>query len=361
MKMLLTGMGLAVGIVSLSAQTPLPLLESGKTWSCYGDYFFLDVKYRLGADTVIGGETYAKVLARTDTVPFAFDAAPATYKSALREINGKVYVVEAGFSSPQLLYDFTKQAGDTLRFYRPIGNLNQGVLPNYVNGKVYKVDAVNVMGVTRRRWFIHDPQILAMVPPQAWSQLDVQADIWIEGLGGRTGLFSRMPQWGIVGPQPYLLACVEKDGTTLYQNNSGYTAHPNDPCFILPASNGSNGSGSGSGGSGTGGGGGSGSGSGGSGSGGNDSLITATGAALQAVLPQIFPNPNSGQFFIKPLQGETRVRIVKPDGTKVYEKRFVPDQPQVSFSLTGLESGLYFVDIDQHSGSRRLRMMVFKE
>ena len=180
-----------------------PLLEGTKTWSCFGDYFFLNVKYQLGGDTLMNGKTFRKVLAHGSSVPFNFHPDSAQYKSALREQDGKVWVVEKGFITEQLLYNFTKNTGDTIRFYRPIGDFNQGVLPQYVVGKVYKTNTVVLNGIPRKRLYIHDPNMVDMLPAQALSQLDPQADVWIEGIGSKTGLYSRMPEWGLVGPQPY--------------------------------------------------------------------------------------------------------------------------------------------------------------
>jgi hypothetical protein len=120
---------LSLNAAAVGAQSTQPLLESGKTWSCYGDYFFYNVKYRLGADTVIGELVYKKMLASTDIQPFVFNPETAMYKSAVRESNGQVFVVEKGFLAEHLLYDFNLNTGDEVQFYRPSGNINQGVLP----------------------------------------------------------------------------------------------------------------------------------------------------------------------------------------------------------------------------------------
>ena len=70
------------------AQTTLPLLNESFTWSCYGDFFYLNVKYRLAEDTIINQKTFKKVMAFTDASPFSFDVNLAEYKSAVREENG---------------------------------------------------------------------------------------------------------------------------------------------------------------------------------------------------------------------------------------------------------------------------------
>jgi hypothetical protein len=233
MKMVSLSIGMLLSIWA-EAQSYLPLFQGDKTWSCYGDYFFINVKYKIGPDTLFRGRTWHSVLADGRDVPFSFELDSAEYKSAVYEEGGKVWVIEKGFQAENLLYDFTKVTGDTLQFYRPLGSVVQGVLPNYVTGKVYKTDQVTVFGVTRKRMFIHDPFMIHQLPPQALNQLDSQADIWIEGIGGKTGLFSRMPIWGIVGPKPYLLACVEQDGALIYSNQSGYISYPGDDCFIVP-------------------------------------------------------------------------------------------------------------------------------
>ena len=358
-------------LLSVEAQ-PLALLSDSKTWSCYGDYFFLNVKYRLSGDTLLQGDTYRKVWACTDTLPFGFDQSRASYKSAVRESSGKVWVIESGFSTPQLLYDFNKQAGDTIRFYRPIGNLNQGVLPNYVIGKVYKTDVVSIQGTFRKRLFIHDPQIVAMVPLQAYSQLDVQADVWIEGLGGRSGLFSRMPQWGIAGPQPYLLTCVEENGQLVYTHTStGYTMHSSDPCFVVPAGGSTGGGGSGgSGGGGSGGSGGSGGGSGGSGGGnggndttntGNDSLITAQTRVLSVGPWSLFPNPASSECVVSGIEGPVWMEARSRDGRLMFSRLMYPNQRRVVFRVVDWPTGLYQLTIRNTTQIQSFRLMVNNE
>ena len=332
---------LSLNAVAANAQSALPLLESGKTWSCYGDYFFYNVKYRLDADTVIGELVYKKVLASTDVQPFAFNPETASYKSAVRESNGQVYVVEKGFMAEHLLYDFNLNTGDEVQFYRPSGNINQGVLPNYVTGKVYKTNQVTINGVSRKRIYIHDPFMVNQLPTQALNQLDSQADIWIEGLGAKTGLFSRMPQWGVVGPQPHLMACVEQDGIVMYQNNVGYTFDPADPNFILPAGDGGT---TGGGGSSTG--------------GGNDTLITAIGAQLSPTVLSIYPNPATDFFNIQPVTGRVLVGVYDVDGTKIKEQEYLPVNRKVQVNIEGLKDGLYTVRVRGAGITKNFRLLV---
>ena len=333
---------LSLNAAALGAQgTTLPLLESDKTWSCYGDYFFYNVKYRLATDTVIGELVYKKVLASTDVQPFSFNPETAMYKSALRESNGQVYVVEKGFITEHLLYDFNLNTGDEVQFYRPSGNINQGVLPNYVTGKVYKTNQVTINGVSRKRIFIHDPFMVNQLPAQALNQLDSQADVWIEGIGAKTGLFSRMPQWGVVGPQPHLMACVEQNGIVIYQNNAGYTFDPTDVNFILPAGDGGT---TGGGGSSTG--------------GGNDTLITTNGAQLSPTILSLYPNPTTNFFNIQPVSGRVLIGIYNVDGAKIKEQEYLPVNKKVQVNIEGLKDGLYTVRVRGAGISRNFRLLV---
>ncbi len=332
---------LAAGIsaFALQAQSPATLLNTNKTWSCYGDYFFLNVKYRLGGDTVIQGKTYRKVLAHGSDTPYNFDTSAAVYKSAVREENGRVMVVEKGFINEHILYNFNKVSGDTIRFYRPLGDFNQGVLPNYVTGKIYKTDLVTINGVMRKRWFIHDPAIINMIPPQVYSQLDAQADVWIEGLGAKTGLFSRMPEWGVVGPEPYLLTCVEEGGLTVYQNNAGFDADPGDPCFITPPG-GSNSGGNG----------------GGTGNGGNDSLVLNISSRADGVI-QVFPNPAREQINLFPVPGDfVMVQITDFRGQVVLNRRVRVFRQQVQIDLSSITEGMYVMHLRNAEMNRSFRI-----
>jgi hypothetical protein len=319
------------------AQSPAALLDSNKIWSCYGDYFFQNVKYRLGSDTIIQGKVYKKVLAHGSEVPFNFDVAQSVYKSALREENGKVMVVESGFINEHILYDFNKQAGDTIRFYRPIGDFNQGVLPQYDVGKIYKTDQVTINGIIRRRWFIHDADMVNMIPPQAYSQLDSQADVWIEGLGAKTGLFSRMPEWGVVGPTPYLLTCVEQNGMQVYQNNIGYNADAGDHCFITPPG------GSGSGGSGSG--------------GGNDSLVLSLSGRTNDLL-RTFPNPAQEQVSLYPVEGNfALVTLTDFRGNIVLSDRIAIFRQVLTVDLRSLLPGMYLLHLRNGEVNRNVRVV----
>ena len=326
---------LSLNAAAVGAQSTQPLLESGKTWSCYGDYFFYNVKYRLGADTVIGELVYKKMLASTDIQPFAFNPETAMYKSAVRESNGQVFVVEKGFIAEHLLYDFNLNTGDEVQFYRPSGNINQGVLPNYVTGKVYKTNQVTINGVSRKRIYIHDPFMVNQIPAQALNQLDSQADIWIEGLGAKTGLFSRMPQWGVVGPQPHLMACVEQDGIVLYQNNTGYTFDPTDANFILPAGDGGT-----------------------VGGGGNDTLITAIGAQISPSQLSLYPNPATNFFNIQPITGRALVGVYDIDGNKIKEQEYMPVNNKIQVNIEGMKDGLYTVRVRGAGISKNFRLLV---
>jgi hypothetical protein len=326
---------LSLNAAAVGAQSTQPLLESGKTWSCYGDYFFYNVKYRLGADTVIGELVYKKMLASTDIQPFAFNPETAMYKSAVRESNGQVFVVEKGFIAEHLLYDFNLNTGDEVQFYRPSGNINQGVLPNYVTGKVYKTNQVTINGVSSKRIYIHDPFMVNQIPAQALNQLDSQADIWIEGIGAKTGLFSRMPQWGVVGPQPHLMACVEQDGIVLYQNNTGYTFDPTDANFILPAGDGGTGGG-----------------------GGNDTLITAIGAQISPSQLSLYPNPATNFFNIQPITGRALVGVYDIDGNKIKEQEYMPVNNKIRVNIEGMKDGLYTVRVRGAGISKNFRLLV---
>jgi hypothetical protein len=316
-----------------------PLLEDTKTWSCYGDYFFLNVKYQLGGDTLMNGKTFRKVLAHGSSVPFNFHPDSSQYKSALREQDGKVWVVEKGFITEHLLYNFTKNTGDTIRFYRPIGDFNQGVLPQYVVGKVYKTNTVILNGISRKRLYIHDPYMVDMLPAQALSQLDPQADVWIEGIGSKTGLFSRMPEWGVVGPQPYLLTCVDLNGSSLYAFNSGYPASSQDPCFIIPP----DGSGSGS--------------TGGGGTGGSDSLILHLSQSLPSSI-LLFPNPAKDQLTLSPVKNmRSTVTVYKSDGSFIYAFEKRPVDLMLKLYVSALPAGLYRIRLQQGETNNWLRFV----
>jgi hypothetical protein len=150
-----------------------------------------------------------------------------------------------------------------------------------------------------------------------------------------------MPQWGVVGPQPHLMACVEQNGIVLYQNNTGYTFDPTDTNFILPAGDGGT---TGGGGSSTG--------------GGNDTLITAIGAQVSPTVLSLYPNPATNFFNIQPVTGRVLIGVYDVDGTKIKEQEYLPINKKVQVNIEGMKDGLYTVRVRGAGISRNFRLLV---
>ena len=176
--------------LSLVAQT-LPLLEDGKVWTYYQDpslfggeaensqYIY---EYLQGYTIVDGKQCY--------TLFEASDFEGEKYVGTMYEEDGKVYFCPSGeVESPQLLFDYTLQAGDAL--WEP-----------YENYVVTSVNTIELYGVERRIYGIGE------------EVGDVPETYWIEGIGSIQGLTSTIFLFG----GPSFVRC-EKGGDLLYDSD----------------------------------------------------------------------------------------------------------------------------------------------
>jgi hypothetical protein len=119
-------------------------------------------------------------------------------------------------------------------------------------------------------------------------------------------LFSRMPIWGIVGPKPYLLPCVEQNGALIYSSQSGYTSFPGDNCFIVPPG----------------------------------SITTFQNST--PVEASVFPNPANDQVEIKlPLNTNYSVALYDQSGKLIFMREYQYINMSIPISLSSYQPGLY--------------------
>lgn len=164
------------------AQSYQPILEPNAVWTqgVNGGYFSPLVTYsyeklRLQGDTTINGIDYKKMYKTSNEANF--NASTATYNFAIREDDGKVWVLDQTSTEEVLYIDFGLEAGQTSNIYGDdIFNPNSD---NTIPALVIEKDSVMIGAEWRDRLLVQ------LLPGQYCYN-----EYWIEGIGN-TGGFLR--------------------------------------------------------------------------------------------------------------------------------------------------------------------------
>lgn len=107
-RLLLLLFVIAIKMVAVAQDSYEPFLKEGKTWKYNHDNPFTGNSYMYSVvvrgDTVINDHAYKKI----------YDVSSDAYQYALREDGKKVYGKFQNSDTPKLLYDFGKNAGETV-------------------------------------------------------------------------------------------------------------------------------------------------------------------------------------------------------------------------------------------------------
>jgi len=207
-------------VLMVQSQTSVyhPFPESNAVWNvnmsrgmCFmGGFLFEDYSLAITGDTTINSQTYHKL-----TTPFIelYISGGCTqqnfpgYQGAFRQDipNRKVFFVPPAQSTELLLYDFTMEAGDTIK----------GYLATFFSASdtVVGIDSVLIGDDYRKRWMIN-------------SCYDIYL---IEGVGSTFGLLKPLPGCA-TDMDYYSLNCFSQDGQTLYP-------HPLTECQLITSTN----------------------------------------------------------------------------------------------------------------------------
>ncbi len=157
-------------------------------------------------DTMINNLTYHKIVMSNDTV---IDFSEDSYTGCFREdINEAVYFLPKDSINEVLMYDFSKQVGDTVII--PASPLWKYETLTLI---IYKIDSVEIQGNFRK--VIHFTE---------WITSEL---CWIEGIGSNMGLLYNFYSYGIgEGPE---LNCLTLDDIFIYQNPESWLSD----CFVF--------------------------------------------------------------------------------------------------------------------------------
>ncbi len=195
--------------VSTFGQTSVyhPFPDSNAIWNI--DYsepcgFFFDQQqkfysYTISDDTTINSNLYHKI--QVPKVLLVANGSCGTngiqsgyYAGALRQdtLNKKVYFIQVGSNTEELLYDFALHVGDTAKGYT---ERYCSSMPDIVSS----IDSMLIDGTYRKRWNMNG---------QGWLY-------WVEGIGSRFGLLG-FSDCGILDGALSWLNCFSQNGQTIY-------------------------------------------------------------------------------------------------------------------------------------------------
>lgn len=189
---------LALSATNLKAQDYEPMIQEGNEWHTLDvmvnpgfppNHHYTTLVHWISDDTLVEGVRYTKVLETRNG-----EGTPRL-AALLREENGNVWKRES--STDLLLYDFTAQVGDTVRF----GDFAESFV-------VDSISFEQIGGVDRKKiWFGLEYDITG--EPYA-------IETWTEGIGSDMGmLFSG---WFYATGGYYQALCFHQNGELLWQN-----------------------------------------------------------------------------------------------------------------------------------------------
>jgi len=203
MKHLLISLIFLVLTVCSKSQEYIPFPLEGASWTngyyqlvAIGDWYDYELQqvstFETSGDTAIDGMLYAKV---TSDNAYFIENTQGTYVAAIRESEGRVFVIPAGDQTEKILYDFTLEAGELINVF----NLSQ---PNgtEVPMEVLSTSYLDFNGITRK-------------------VIEFEGGNWIEGIGNDRGMF-----WEVsVNISDYwtYLECFTMDGASTFESADG--------------------------------------------------------------------------------------------------------------------------------------------
>lgn len=193
----------------VKGQQYFPFPDSGAIWNnahfSYSQQDTMYSQYGIIGDTILDLTPYHKLYLLNDT---SLDPSNTTYVGALREESKKIFFRYNYCQHEILLYDFTKQVGDSIySLFSEFEILSCDSTTSY-NGIIAGIDSTLINGAYRKVYHI-DP----------WYP------DWIEGIGSLAGLLNPIsPQ--ITGFDTWELVCFKKDGDVIYLNPNFNTCFP---------------------------------------------------------------------------------------------------------------------------------------
>lgn len=206
---------LLIGIIitfGTYSQNYHPFPDSNAIWNEYSIHVeypqnvAYKIRYGIIGDTVINSKTFSKVYRLINDT--CLNINNAVYFGAIREEDKQIFTITTYHGEQEiLLYDFSKEIGDTIYSNSPEGYMAYPVI-------VSNIDTVELFdGSNRRRYWLEGVY---------FSYLE---ECWIEGFGSIHGMFSPIFELLTNYYEPHL-SCFKQDDYTVYLNNFSC-----DKCF----------------------------------------------------------------------------------------------------------------------------------
>lgn len=202
-------------IPNLKSQDYYSFLSEKPQWNVYLENAMCTsvdtslLRYYFEGDTIINGTTYQKLILETGDT-----AGPKkTTAGGIREVGKKVYYIGDDFlghpkDEEVLLYDFSKEVGDTIFHETTRGYLN-------FYSEVIAIDSLKIGDNYRKRfkvanhWYYHDP------------------DYWVEGMGSiKNGLLGHITKISTCGYHYWEHVCYKENEEVMYLNQSYSDCYP---------------------------------------------------------------------------------------------------------------------------------------
>lgn len=196
--------------LSLSAQS---IVDSANVWSNLilrlPSFSITTETLQIEGDTVIDDLIYGKVMRSQDEFQSSWE--PYGY---IRETAAKRVFYRTDSTSDVLLYDFMLNEGDVVEVYGVTGYGSFETVSS-TEFQVAIKDSVFIGDVMRAR--------LQLVPVLETDTLEDISDVWIEGIGSKSGLL----HWEacLCGGNAYELLCFSHDDNLLFQNQDYSTCY----------------------------------------------------------------------------------------------------------------------------------------
>lgn len=193
----------------VKGQQYFPFPDSGAIWNnAYFNYALQDTmysQYRIIGDTIFELTPYHKLYLLNDT---SLSPSNTTYVGALREQSKKIFFRYKECQHEILLYDFTKQVGDSIHSLFSEYEIGSCDSTTTFNGIITGIDSTLINGTYRKVYHIGP-----------WYP------DWIEGIGSLAGLLDPIPPQ-ITGYDTWELVCFKMNDEVLYLNPNYNTCFP---------------------------------------------------------------------------------------------------------------------------------------
>jgi hypothetical protein len=176
----------------------------------YSYYYFRNIL--ANKDTTIGAKTYHQLFySHSDTV--YNENSPAAYNGGIRESNRQVFYLPKDSVNEYLLYDFSLQIGDKIKYDYSVFSYKYGLGPTD-SLLVSSIDSLLLIdGLYHKRIYLSYG-----IYPLFWAS-------WIEGVGNNMGLLcpvAMMPTSGVEN----VLGCLKQNYEIVFHDNSFGTCYP---------------------------------------------------------------------------------------------------------------------------------------